>query len=219
VEETISVCSSVVETISVYSSVRPSLCVVCARACACVCATWCQRLNRMSIFVEFDARVIFKTLLRKNAFHENLLSDCHTLLTDLSEFLLYFPHTVYWLNVYEIQFRCPRWQVLSVMKIDTMRATCYLGSSMEYCPIWYHFVPIWVTFGAGCSQRNLSDCECRENWRIEGHTIWMKLRTRDLYIKLFRICKFRGKLSYGRKLNYVYSCTEKPYDISRVKDT
>jgi len=46
----------------------------------------------------------------------------------------------------------------------------------------------------------------------------VKLRTRDLYIKLFRICRFLGKLSYGRKLNYVYSCTGKPYDILRVKN-
>lgn len=47
----------------------------------------------------------------------------------------------------------------------------------------------------------------------------MKLSTRDLNVKLFRVYKFSGKLSNGRKLNYMYCCTGKPYDILRAKDT
>ena len=44
--------------------------------------------------MEFGLRVLFKTLLSKNTFREKRLSDCRTLLTDLSEFMLYYPHIV-----------------------------------------------------------------------------------------------------------------------------
>jgi hypothetical protein len=96
---------SCVETISVCSSVRPSLCVV--HACACVRATWYKRLNRLSDF---------RGIRFKGSFQNSVEQECTSWKS--AQWLPYFTYGpqvsfypivhIYWLNLYEIQFGCPR---------------------------------------------------------------------------------------------------------------
>jgi len=118
---------------SVRHFARLCVCVCVLRAYVCVHAIRCQRLNRLSYFRGIRSKGSFQ-----NSVGQEFIS------WKSAHWLPYFTYGPQWvstlLSTY-IGLSCVKFSsnvhvnpLMSVMKIDTMRATCYLGGVNEVLP-------------------------------------------------------------------------------------
>jgi hypothetical protein len=71
-------------------------------------------LTVFRIRVKFGTEILYKTVSSKRDFHENRLSDSHTILKGISEFLPYFPYFLTDMGEIRLRFSLVTAQQLSV---------------------------------------------------------------------------------------------------------
>jgi hypothetical protein len=195
--------------------------------------------------MKFGAGFLVKHLWNKSQFGDNRLRGGCTLLNDVNDFLSRSPHFL--TDVARISttagYKVPSW-AFGVSRQSVQGEPCFSWSrNWNFDNFFYIFCSVWAKFRRGDVHKSLlgccdpyeNRCSASHTLRLENFLIYsfhiyfpicIKFGVRNLLLILKRICEFRDDrcmkgytFFYERKLDCIYSCTVKPYDILKIKNS